>query len=554
MRKMKKIILMAILLFGILMVGCSHNEEEQSKVKKEPVVENKKEKESKKEKELENLIICENHDINTGFVPVYSPYDGWGSFNYLGNFYETLVNYKDGEIMPSLATSWEINDNELIFNLRKGVKFTDGSDFNAEVVKKNFDMNGIYMDTEFIDSFTVLNKLKEVKVIDEYTVKLILSEPYYAALRELSMVRPMGIMSPNVYTDDGISKDIHQKTYGTGKYMIENAIEGEDYTFIRNDNYWGEKPKVKQFTVKNVPDSDSRMMALKSGEVDFVFGTNNISYDAFVEFQEDKRFLTKISEQSIKTKIIILNTQIAPFDNVNVRRAIEYAINKQEICDSLLYGIEKKADYLFNPDLPYCDIDLEAYYYDIEKSKSLLDKAGWLEVDGSAVREKDGEKLKTSLLYEAGLSSTENLTLSIIGQLESIGFEVETVGADVMTCMNNSMGGDFSMFLTDTYGVPYEPHVEIASMITIGYHKPAQEGLAEKEELFAIIKSVSNMTNKDNIQEAYNYILRVLHNKAVYIPISYKKEICIFNKDKVYDYIFNGQNVNIDISGIVPAK
>lgn len=547
----RKILIIMLVTLMIVSVGCTTNTGSNTNDQSTAIKEENNRKSNSSIEEIDEIVMCESFDINTGFVPVFDPYKGWGSFYYLGNFYETLVNYEDGKIKPGLAKSWDVNDNEITFKLREGVKFTDGTDFNAEVVKKNFEMIPVMLQDEYIKSFVILTKVKEIEVVDEYTIKFKLTEPYYGALQEFAMVRPMGIMSPNAYTEDGLSDDIYTKTFGTGKYMIENAVQGEDYTFVRNENYWGEKPKVKKFIVKTIPDMESKIMALRTGEIDLVFGSNNITYDAFSEFQNDDKFFAKSSEDNVMTRCFILNTAKSPFDDKNVRLAVQHAIDKQSICDNLFYGIEEKAEYLFNPDLPYCGVSLKQYTYNTQKAKELLKKSGWLETEGSEIREKSGQRLKAELLYETGMGIEEDMVLTIAEQLKEVGFEIQLTGLEMMAGLGKAMKGDFKIYSTRTYGIPYEPYTDIGSMNKVGYHNPAQQGLSDKKELNLKINKVASMTDKDKIQETYSYILKTLHNEAMYLPISYKKELIIFNKEKIKDYKFNGQPLNIDISGII---
>lgn len=545
------VIIMMVLMITSLAVGCAA--ETDIDANDSLAVSNEDEdKTPDTQKEIDEIVICENHDINTGFTPVFDVYTGWGSFYYLSNFYEALVNYDNGKIVPGLAKSWEVNGNEIIFKLREDVKFTDGTDFNAQVVKKNFDMIPKIMVKEYVESVALLTKIEEVKVIDEYTVKIILTDPYYAALQELTAVRPMGMMSLNAYTEEGLSEEVFSKTFGTGKYMIENAVKGGDYTFVRNENYWGDKPKVKQFVVKTIPNLESKIMALRSGEIDMIFGASNITYDAFLEFKDHNKFLAKASQAKVKTRNIIINTTKAPLNDVNVRRAVQYAIDKQSICDSLFSGIEEKADYLFNPDLPYCEHSLEPYTYDVQKSNQLLDEEGWVMAEGSNIREKNGEKLEVDILFNGGIAIENDLALTIATYLEKVGFSVNLTGLDHMAASGQALSGDFSMFLTLTYGIPYEPHTDISNMEAGGWYQLAQKGLTQKQDIDFKINELSSLVEEDMIHKSYNYILKTLHNEAAYLPISYRKQLVILNKEKIKDYKFNGQPLNIDISGVIP--
>lgn len=533
-------LIMVTLMIAAVFTGCSKGNEDEKSSKNI----------SSKGNKNERIITCSAWDINTGFVPCYSESDGWGSFFYLNNFYETLVKYDNGKIVPGLAESWKVNNNEITFNLRRGIKFTDGSDFNAEVVKKNFEMVPKILGEEFKNTFVVYKLFKEAKVVDDYTVKIVLSKPYYGALQELTMVRPMGMLALSAFNKEGLSKEAYSKTFGTGKYMIKDAKKGEDYTFVRNENYWGEKPQIKEFVVKTIADMDSRMMALRTGEIDMVMGVDQISYDAFSEFKKEDKFSVKISKGNLYSRNLALNTAKAPLNDKNIRLAIQHAVDKKAICDNLFYGIEEKSEFLFDKSLPYCNVDLIPYTYDIKKAKSILDDAGWKEIHGSKIREKNGKKLQVSILYEANAGVDKNLALAISDQLKEIGFDTKVEGLELMAAWTKAMNGDFTIFMGRTNGLPYEPYTDVNSMNKIGYHNPAQKGILEKKQIDLKIEEVCSTLDKKIIQEDYNYILKTLHDEAVYLNISNRKELMMFNKEKIKNYKFNNIVSNIDISNI----
>ncbi len=503
------------------------------------------------EKDINKIVMCQSADLigSSNITPLANE---MAATFYLANFYETLVNYEKGTITPGLAESWEVNENEITFKLKKGVKFSDGADFNAEVVKKNFDMIPKIWPEMFVSAFNVLRTLDEVQVIDNYTVKLVLANPYYGALQELTNGGPYGMMSPNAYTEEGLSEGADSKTFGTGPYMLDSFIKGQEYTFVINDNYWSEQPAVKQFAVKIIPDMESRIMALRAGEIDMIVGANNITYDAFSEFSSDGKFEAKVSQAENKTNGIMLNTTKPPFDDKNVRLAVQHAINKKVICDNLLYGIETKADFLLNPKLPYCDVSLEAYDYDVEKAKDLLDQAGWPAIGKSGIREKEGQRLEAEILFKSGVGVEEDVSLALAGQLKEIGFDVKVTGLERMAWFGKAAEGNFTISTVETMGIPYDPQIFISIMAVPSWNNPVQQGLAVKPEIDKKIKELSNTVDSEKVQKIYDYILTTLHQEALYVPVSYSRELVIFNKELVNDYKFNGQPSKVDVSGIIP--
>ena len=503
-------------------------------------------------KEIEQIVMCQSRDLfGAGNLTPVSQ-GGWEGIYYLANFYETLVNYERGEIVPGLAEAWEVNGNEITFKLKEGVKFSDGADFNAAAVKGNIERIAELIGEMIASTYSVLSRLKEVQVVDNYTVKLILTEPYYGALQELTMVWPMGMMSPHAFTATGISPLVDAQTLGTGPYQLGSFVKGHQYTFIRNDHYWGEQPAVKQFIVKIIPDMATRIIALRAGEIDIIVGANNITYDAFTEFAGEQKFTAKVSDSIIKTNVVLLNTTRRPFNDKNVRLAVQNAIDKEVICDKILYGIEEKADALLSPELPYCDVDLEPYRYDPTKAKKLLAQAGWELPAGSDIREKAGQSLAAELIFKSGVGMLEDLAMVVAGQLKTAGFKIKVTGVEGMSYFGKAAAGDFTILLYDTFGIPYDPQITINSMASPSWNQAAQEGLSVKPAIDAKVRELFTTIDDNKIQEHYDYILKTLHEEALYVPISYARELVIFNNQLIKDYRFNGQPANVDVTGIVP--
>ena len=532
---------------AVLTVGCSVDKTLDQETAREDVTVNEV-----RTKEIEQIVMCQSRDLfGAGNLTPVSQ-GGLEGIYYLSNFYETLVNYEQGEIVPGLAEAWEVHGNEITFKLKEGVKFSDGADFNAAVVKKNIDMIPKLIGPIMVNAHPVLTKLKEVQVVDDYTVKLILTELYYGALQELTMVWPMGMMSPHAFTATGVSPLVDSQTLGTGPYQLDSFVKGQKYTFIRNEHYWGEQPAVKQFVVKIIPDVATRIMALRAGEIDIIVGANNITYDAFAEFAGEQNFTAKISDSIITTNAFLLNTTKRPFDDKNVRLAVQHAIDKEVICDRILYGIEEKADALLSPELPYCDVGLAPYRYDPAKAKELLAQAGWELPAGSDIREKAGQPLEAELLFKSGVGMFEDLALVIAGQLKTVGFEIKVTGVEGMSWFDRAVAGDFTALLYDTFGIPWDPHVTINTMVSQSWNQAAQEGLSVKPAIEARIGELFTTMEDNKIQEHYDYILKTVHEEALYVPISYTKELVIFNNQVIKDYRFNGQPENVDVTGIVP--
>ncbi|WP_134703099.1 nickel ABC transporter substrate-binding protein [Ammoniphilus sp. YIM 78166] len=450
--------------------------------------------------------------------------------------YESLVYYGEGgEIKPWLAKSWNVSEDgkEYIFHLRDDVMFSDGSTFNAAIVKKNFDT--VLANREQHDWIELINQINITEVIDNYTFKLTLHNAYYPTLQELTYVRPLRFVAESAFPASGDTfKDGLTAPIGTGPWVLKEHKENEYAIFERNDHYWGEKPQVDEVVVKVITDGESRVLAFEKGELDMIFGNGVISQDSFKFLKESGKYETKISDPTA-TRTLLFNTNRETMSNKNIRLALQHAFNKDAIIDHIFYGIENKADTLFPQNLTYTDVAVDPYEYDVEKAKALLDEAGWKAVEGKEFREKDGQPLQLELL----LISTDNIQKSIAefaqGDLRKIGIDVKLTSQELNTFWTAAFDGNYDILFTATWAVPFDPHSYLASITTNssggGPDHYALSGLSFKKELDARIKQVLLTTNEEDRIQQYHKILTMLHEEAVYLPISYQSNIAVYKKN-----------------------
>lgn len=184
------------------------------------------------------------------------------------------------------------------FHIKEGIKFSDGSDLTAEDVAKSLMAVPVNLG-QYNGGYGRLSTIIEsAEATDDYTVELRLTQPYYNTLRELCLANPFGIVSSEQLGEDLKAKDTFKTaTYGTGPYMYEGDNDGQTWNFVRNPNYWGEEPEVDSFSIKNIPDNDAKILALKNGEIDFISGIKNVSAESYDEISQTEGFGAKIDEK-----------------------------------------------------------------------------------------------------------------------------------------------------------------------------------------------------------------------------------------------------------------
>ena len=443
--------------------------------------------------------------------------------------YETLVNITADGYEGCLAESWDISDDgkTYTFHIRDGVKFSDGEVCDANAIKANFD--AIIENKDRHTWLEMMNLLVGVSAPDDKTFVIELSEPYYPLLTELGVTRPFAMISPKAMKD-GSTKDGVNAYIGTGPYVLTDFVTDEYAIFEANENYWGEQPKIKKITVKVIPDNQTRILALEKGEIDMIFGKNMIDADTINQYTGNDKFTVSLSDPT-STRQIVLNTTRDVLADKEVRQALQHATNKQAISDGIFYGLEQPADTLFAKTVPYCDIDLEPYAYDVELAQSMLDEAGWV-VGADKIREKDGQKLNIDLLYNSDSVTEKAIAEYLQSEYQKIGISLNIHGEEEQSYRDNMKAGNFDMVFNICWGTPYDPQSSLAAMRAPVYGDyAAQLGLEDKADIDQAITDILVSTDETKRQELYTFVLTRLHEDAVYIPLTYECNKAIYRSD-----------------------
>ncbi len=443
--------------------------------------------------------------------------------------YETLVTITADGYAPCLAESWNISDDgkTYTFKIRKGVTFSDGEVCDANAIKANFD--AIIENKERHTWLEMMNLLVGVSAPDAETFVIELSQPYYPMLTELGVTRPFAMISPKAMKN-GSTKDGVEAYIGTGPYVLKESVTDEYAVFEANENYWGEKPKVKKITVKVIPDNQTRVLALEKGEIDLIFGKNMIDADAVNKYKGSDKFSVALSDPT-STRQIVINTTNDILKDKAVRQAIQHATNRQAISDGIFYGLEAPADTLFSKTVPYCNIDLTPYEFSQDKAADMLDESGWV-MGSQNIREKDGTPLKLSLLYNSDSVTEKTIAEYLQSEYGKLGIGLEIKGEEEQSYRDNMKTGNFDMVFNICWGTPYDPQSSLAAMRQRVYGDyAAQLGLEDKAEIDEAITEILVSTDVEKRQELYRFVLTRLHEDAVYIPLTYECNKAIYGSD-----------------------
>jgi peptide/nickel transport system substrate-binding protein len=277
---------------------------------------------------------------------------------------------RKGEIVPDLAERWEVAPDQVTwtFHLRRGVKFHDGSPFNAEAVRFTIE-RAIGPGSPASLAKRYLSLISKVEVVDDATVRIVTKAPSGPFLYNLAHISGSVIMSPSAVQKAGAN--VARQPVGTGPFRLVEWRRGEHLVLERNDAYFGEKPKVRRIVYKAVPETATRVLQLETGEADVAlrippFEVKRLQANPAIEIMKTV---------SIRPMVFYLNTRKKPFDDVRVRRAVNLAVDRDELIRSVLSGEATPLDSPLAPALPG-HISVEKIPYDPARAKALLKEAG----------------------------------------------------------------------------------------------------------------------------------------------------------------------------------
>ncbi len=398
------------------------------------------------------------------------------SIQRMDNIFEGLVEFESGttEIKPCLATSWEISEDgkEITFNLREGVKFHDGTDFNADAVvfsfARQYDTNHPYYQYgQWPYWGWMYGDIDKVEKIDDYTVKVVMKKINASIMTSLAMFT-VNIVSPA--NAEKYKEDAFKNPSGTGPFKFVEWVKADHITLEANEDYWRERAKLDKLIFKVIPDGSARLMALEVGEVQGIEYINPVDFDR-IRANKD---LVLMSEPGMNIGYMAINTGYGYIDANNnyardieeeplvktpgyyepltkkkVRQAINMAIDKQSIVDNLYMGTAIKAKNGMPPFMLGYNDEIVDYPYDPAKAKTLLAEAGYS--DGFEVT------LYVMPVSRPYMFDPPKIGEAIQSYLGAVGIKVNIYQVDWGTYLQETMDGNAQMCLLGWTGDNGDP-------------------------------------------------------------------------------------------------
>ncbi len=440
--------------------------------------------------------------------------------------FDTLVEFKPGatEVQPALAESWDVSSDglEFTFNLRSGVKFHDGTPFNAEAVEFSFgrqlDENHPYYDHgpwKYFGGMGMGSIIDEIVVVNDLTVKFILTAPEAPFVSNLAMDFA-AIVSPTavaLYDEEFPSNPV-----GTGPFKFVSWTKDDSIVFEANKDYWGEGPYLDRLILRVIPDATARYLALKAGEVDVI----DFPSAEDLELMAADPNIELIQQAGLNVGYIAMNVDKEPFGDVRIRQAMNYAINREEIIEGVYGSAGQVANNPIPPTIWSYNEDIEPYPYDPAKARELLAAAGY--PDGFST---DLWAMPVARPYNP---NARRIAEIVQAQLADIGVEIEIVTYDWGTYLDKTDGtgstdgtGEHSMCMLGWTGDNGDPDNFIYLLLSADSAVPPAMNVSfwKNEEFTDLTLQAKRVYDQDARAALYEQAQVIFHEEAPWVPLAH---------------------------------
>lgn len=464
------------------------------------------------------LIYAQGADPR-GLDPAYV--DDGESAKVMCNIFEGLVKYKadSTDIEPCLATDWKISSDgkEYTFNLRKNVKFQDGTPFNADAVKFSIERQLPPNATDdmpyasFTFDPTIVDKVIKV---DDYTIKITLKQPYTPFLANLAMALAAPIVSPTAVQKYG-SKFI-ENPVGTGAFKFVSWDKGQSVKLVKNNDYWGDKAKVDNLIFKITKENSVRASELMTGADDIIDG---VDPNDIPKIKQSK--MSIFNSKGMNINYMAFNCSRAPFNDPKLREAVSHAINRDELVKYLYQGYSEVANSPLPSFIPGYDKTVKPYEYDAEKAKQMLKDLG-------------KENLKIKIITYSNPRpynpvNGQKLAEAVQNYLQKVGITADIVTytwtdyktkaaqgeGDIMFYGWTGDNGDADNFLS-----LFDSKEIATTMNTAKY---------SNKQVDDLLLQARQTPNGDARNKLYAQVQQIVAKDAPWLPISYANDIAAYN-------------------------
>jgi len=401
-----------------------------------------------------------------------------------GRIFNGLTKYdKDLNLIGDLAQDWKIlrDGKQIIFYLRKGVKWHDGVEFTSEDVV--FTYNALTDPKNPTPYSSNYGPVKEIKAIDRYTVKVIYEKPFAPALESWGM----GILPKHLLEGkDLFNSPMNRAPVGTGPYKMKEWITGQRVILEKNREYFEGEPFFERFITRIIPDPSTMFLELRFGGVDYM-GLNPAQYRYYGEKSYFKKYFNVYRYPSFGYTYIGYNLKDPLFSDKRVRQAIAHAINKKEIIEGVLLGLGTPCTGPFPPASWAYNPQVKDFEYNPERAKKILNNLGW-KISKDGVLEKNGRRFSFVLLVNQGNEARLKTAQIVKEQLKKIGIELKIRVLEWQSFLDLVTKRQFQAVLLgwalsrdpDLYDIFHSSKTKPGEFNFVGFSNAEVDGLIEK--------------------------------------------------------------------------
>lgn len=444
-------------------------------------------------------------------------------FTVTNQIYEPLIfRAADGSLQPRLATEWKsINDTTWEFKLRKDVKFSDGTPFNAAAVK--FNLERLKDPATKAPGAFIVTMIKEIKAVDETTVQIVTDKPFAPLPAHLS--HPVTAM----VSPEAAKADLGKKPVGTGPFTLKDWKAGDAIALTANANYWGGKPKLESVVLRVIPEAGTQLTELKAGTVDLI---SSVQPEKFDEIANDQK-LTATKFLGWGSLYLGFNTKEGPLAKPEVRQAIAHALDRTGMVKTLRQGMAEPATGMIPKTVFGAGKDVKDIGYDVAAAKDLLKKAG--------VATPLKLKLNT---YES--AENKQIAGAIQAQLKEIGIDLEIAVSDYGAYSKEVAKPDHGLFLTSWGTVTMDADYAFYSLLHSGQHDADNKAFYANTEVDKWLTDARSTADAKVREELYGKVQAQVQEDLPYLTLYYPLSSYAKNR-RLQGEVYPFSGINLDL-------
>lgn len=463
-----------------------------------------------------------------------------GEIDLMYHLYEGLVEYvnDDLDVGPSLATEWSVSDDGTVwtFNLREGIKFHDGTDFNADAVvfsfmrilDENHPLYGLEDTSYSYLDYLLSSVIEDVVAIDDNTVEFRLNQIFGPFITYMGLYSQF-IVSPTAVETYG--EEYFKNPCGTGPFKLDEWKRDEYVKLSRFEDYWGEKPVISGIINKVIPEDSTRLMEIQAGTVHAI---KSIQPAQLETIQNDDQ-LELIRVPGSNVFYIAVNHQAEPFDDVRVRQAVCHAIDFDKLVENVYGGLGTRAVNSMPSTIFGYNDEIQPYAYDPERAKELLTEAGY----------PDGFEFDLNVFAEARVMISRPVDAAEImkSDLSKVGITANVVVNEWGTHRPLVQEYQHQFATMGWYDIPYPSNFLQALVIDGARHNYDTTELKELSD-----KALKSYDRAEQ-EVYYKQMQEIVHRDVVIINIAHSDYTAVVRKGVtgfVLDPIGNAQMTNVD--------